>query len=160
MQKLTDADGGQKELPGGERLEVSPSLLAFMRELESRPGGKDCPMTMLNLLHFQPGGKPSYFKYGQAFKEVAGKRGGDAKIVGNVVQPPANVEDARAGKAESEWWNEVSIVHYPRYAGLRSTVQNWTNGSLVFGVSVICWQAVTTRPSTRNTDSRYGCPSC
>jgi hypothetical protein len=104
----------RKELPHGERLEVSPALLAFLREFEARPGGPDCPMTMLNLLHFQPDGKPSYFKYGQAFKDVAGKRGGDAKIVGNIVPPPEGADDARAGKGETEWWNEISIVHYPR----------------------------------------------
>lgn len=46
---------------------------------------------------------------------MAGKRGGDAKIVGNVVKPPAGWSDSRgdSNQAEDEWWNEISIVHYP-----------------------------------------------
>lgn len=36
----------------------------------------------------------------QHFIKVAGKRGGDAKIVGNVVSKDGD-------------WNEISIVHYP-----------------------------------------------
>jgi hypothetical protein len=74
------------------------------------------PVTMLNLLHFNhPDGKKSYFNYGQAFIPVAGKRGGDAKIVGNVVRPAEGAGDSRGPNARpgEEWWNEISIVHYP-----------------------------------------------
>lgn len=42
---------------------------------------------MLSLLDFLPGGKPEYYQYGQAFVEVAGERGGDAKVVDDVVKP-------------------------------------------------------------------------
>ncbi|KAJ9325407.1 hypothetical protein DTO027B5_4968 [Paecilomyces variotii] len=95
-----------------QNLELSPDLLDFMDRLYRDYDG---PVTMLNLLHFVPGGKKSYFNYGQAFIPVAGKRGGDAKIVGNVVKPPAGVSDSRgdSNRPEEEWWNEVSIVHYP-----------------------------------------------
>ncbi|KAJ5759267.1 hypothetical protein N7520_006423 [Penicillium odoratum] len=68
-----------------QNLEVSPELLDFMRDVsKTHPG----PVTMLNLLHFHhPDGKQNYFQYGQAFVPVAGKRGGSAKLVGNVVPP-------------------------------------------------------------------------
>ncbi len=103
-------DGGKST---SQSLEVSPSLLAFMAELtKSHPG----PVTMLNLLHFQyPNGKQSYYQYGQAFIPVAGKRGGNAKLVGNVVSPQSPHSDSRdpPGRPEQDWWNEISIVHYP-----------------------------------------------
>ncbi|TPX19443.1 hypothetical protein DIZ76_017233 [Coccidioides immitis] len=95
-----------------QSLELSADLLAFMDELVKE---HDKPVTMLNLLHFHPNGKPDYFKYGQGFISVAGKRGGNAKIVGNVVKPPSGQTDSRgeADRPENEWWNEISIVHYP-----------------------------------------------
>ena len=72
---------------------------------------------MLNLLHFnQPNGKKSYYEYGQAFIPVAGKRGGSAKLVGNVVNPGGEQRDGSRGprgSAPDDWWNEISIVHYP-----------------------------------------------
>jgi hypothetical protein len=54
----------------------------------------------------------------QAFIPVAGKRGGNAKIVGNVVQPPSGssfLNDSRGSpdRPGQDWWNEISIVHYP-----------------------------------------------
>ncbi|KAK8200983.1 hypothetical protein M8818_006303 [Zalaria obscura] len=97
-----------------QNLELSPALLTFMDELGKEYDG---PVTMLNLLHFNEGGKGSYYQYGQGFVEVAGRRGGDAKIVGNVVAPPEGQSDARGDgdekRKESGWWNEISIVHYP-----------------------------------------------
>ena len=97
-----------------QNLELSPDLLRFMDELTRDYGDK--PVTMLNLLCFNDGGKQSYAKYGQAFKEVAGRRGGDAKLVGNVVAPPQGAGDSRGDpKRPAEgWWNEFSLVHYPR----------------------------------------------
>ena len=96
-----------------QNLEVSPELLAFMDRLTKEYGDK--PVTMLNLLHFHhPNGKQSYYQYGQAFIPVAGKRGGSAKLLGNVVKPAASV-DSRGdhNRPEQDWWNEISIVHYP-----------------------------------------------
>lgn len=103
---------GSKE--SSQNLEVSPELLEFMDQLTKTHTG---PVTMLNLLHFRhPGGKKSYYQYGQAFIPVAGKRGGDAKLVGNVVPPgEGQLEDSRGprDRPPQEWWNEISIVHYP-----------------------------------------------
>ncbi|RMJ25344.1 hypothetical protein PHISP_03786 [Aspergillus sp. HF37] len=100
--------------PSSQSLEISPELLAFMDELTGKHG-YDGPVTMLNLLHFHPGGKQNYYQYGQAFVPVAGKRGGSAKLVGNVVKPAADNADSRGNvdRSESDWWNEISIVHYP-----------------------------------------------
>lgn len=92
-----------------QNLEVSPSLLEFMNQLERTYSG---PVTMLNLLHFHPNGKKSYYQYGQAFIPVAGKRGGNAKLVGNVVPAPGR-DLSRGERGVEEWWNEISIVHYP-----------------------------------------------
>ncbi|KAL4763454.1 uncharacterized protein BDW70DRAFT_157872 [Aspergillus foveolatus] len=107
----------------GQNLEVSPELLEFMQEFTKE---HDKPVTMLNLLHFHfPGGKENYYKYGQGFNPVAAKRGGSAKLVGNVIRPAAGrsaapnsdsgFSDSRGSvdRPEEDWWNEISIVHYP-----------------------------------------------
>lgn len=96
-----------------QNLEVSPQLLRFMDELWKTHKG---PVTMLNLLHFHhPDGKKNYYQYGQAFIPVAGKRGGSAKLVGNVVPPASEKRDSRGSRnrSQQDWWNEISIVHYP-----------------------------------------------
>lgn len=50
--------------------------------------------------------KDSYLKYGAAFaKTIGAKRGGNAKIVGTVV----DVEGAEKKKE----WDEVALAHYP-----------------------------------------------
>lgn len=57
---------------------------------------------MLNLLAFKPGKEAhqSYQKYGKGFAESAGsKRGGQAKIVGKVVDDCG--------------WDEIALAHYP-----------------------------------------------
>jgi hypothetical protein len=96
------AHARRMQKPSAQNLELSAELLGFMDALTAEHG--DRPVTMLNLLCFRPGGKAGYKKYGEAFVQVAGKRGGDAKLVGNVVA---------GGKREGEWWDEVSLVHYP-----------------------------------------------
>ncbi|PGH15915.1 hypothetical protein AJ79_02082 [Helicocarpus griseus UAMH5409] len=109
---ITGALDAARGKPSSQNLELSPDLVEFMDELVKT---HDKPVTMLNLLHFQPGGKPEYYKYGQGFVKVAGKIGGDAKLVGNVVKPATGQHDSRGdpNRAEGEWWNEISIVHYP-----------------------------------------------
>lgn len=57
------------------------------------------PVSMLNLLCFNPGAHAAYAQYGAAFASAAGaRRGGNAKIVGKVL-----------GGA----WDEVALAHYP-----------------------------------------------
>ncbi|KAL4884476.1 hypothetical protein BJY04DRAFT_182586 [Aspergillus karnatakaensis] len=107
----------------GQNLEVSGELLKFMENFTKNV--HDGAVTMLNLLHFhQPGGKESYYRYGQAFTPVAAKRGGNAKLVGNVIRPSLSSSSASKSstgldsrgavdRPEETWWNEISIVHYP-----------------------------------------------
>jgi len=47
--------------------------------------------------------------------KAGGKRGGNAKIVGNVVAPPSGQSDSRGDphRDQQSWWNEIAIVHYP-----------------------------------------------
>lgn len=59
---LTGALDAARGKLSSQNLELSPDLLKFMDELLKT---HDKPVTMLNLLHFQPGGKPEYYKYGQ-----------------------------------------------------------------------------------------------
>ena len=98
---LTGALGNATRLPSAQDLEISADLLRGMEELEREYKG---PVTQLNLLRFRRGqeGREKYAAYGRGFAEVAGKRGGDAKIVGSVV-----------GEKDGEGWGEVSLVHYP-----------------------------------------------
>lgn len=50
-----------------QNLELSPDLLDFMDRLSRDYDG---PVTMLNLLHFVPGGKKDYFNYGQVWSLI------------------------------------------------------------------------------------------
>lgn len=44
---------------------------------------------------------------------MAGRRGGDAKIVGNVVAPSSTTSNPNAITATADTWQEIAIVHYP-----------------------------------------------
>ena len=58
---------------------------------------------MLNFLAFKPNLHSEYLVYGRAFAESIGKRrGGNAKLVGNVVN-----------KKEEGGWDEFALAHYP-----------------------------------------------
>jgi hypothetical protein len=111
---LTGFLANARQKSSSKNLELSPDLLAFMDTLTRTHDG---PVTMLNLLHFHhPNGKKSYYQYGQAFIPVAGKRGGNAKLVGNVIRPASAAQvDSRGSldRPEADWWNEISLVHYP-----------------------------------------------
>ncbi|GFF55596.1 hypothetical protein IFM58399_10113 [Aspergillus lentulus] len=111
---LTGSLANARQKSSSKNLELSPDLLAFMDTLTRTHNG---PVTMLNLLHFHhPNGKKSYYQYGQAFIPVAGKRGGNAKLVGNVITPASTAQvdsRGRLDRSETDWWNEISLVHYP-----------------------------------------------
>lgn len=63
-------------------------------------------VSMLNLLSFKKDMKDSYLKYGAAFaKTIGAKRGGNAKLVGNIVRD-------QKGEAEGVW-HEFALAHYP-----------------------------------------------
>ncbi len=95
---------------------------------------------MFNLLAFEPGKKGEYLKYGAAFAERIGKRhGGNAKIVGNVVDPSATgapsshpqaqkqgdekVKEGQELEAEKKW-DEIALAHYPSIQHFRAMLQS------------------------------------
>ncbi|KAI9667315.1 MAG: hypothetical protein M1821_000130 [Bathelium mastoideum] len=97
---LTGALETARRQPSAQNLELSAGLLRCMEDLERVYEG---PVTQLNLLRFREGGgREQYAKYGKGFVEVAGKIGGDAKIVGSVVRK----------QEEEKGWDEISLVHY------------------------------------------------
>lgn len=86
-----------------QNLELSPELSSWISGLP--PSLADHPVTMLNLLAFNPGKKEQYITYGSEFSSRVGKQyGGRVKIAARVVVG----ED---GKGEG--WDEIAYVHYP-----------------------------------------------
>jgi hypothetical protein len=75
---------------------------------------------MLDLLDFLPGGKPKYYQYGQAFVEVAGKRGGDARIVDDVVKASEELMNSqgKTGKQDMGGGGGGDEAHVQPYKGL------------------------------------------
>lgn len=66
-------------------------------------------ISMLNLLSFKTGMKESYLKYGKAFAQTIGaKRGGNAKLVGNLMKGSERVSEEEQGV-----WHEFALAHYP-----------------------------------------------
>ena len=70
---------------------------------------------MLNLLAFKRGKEAheSYMRYGKAFATSIGKkRGGEAKLVGNVVYGDGGKQQQQMAN-EEERWDEFALAHYP-----------------------------------------------
>lgn len=75
----------QTEASSTQNLELTPELASWIHSLP--PAQRNHPVSMLNLLSFLPGQKEEYLKYGAAFaKSIGSRHGGEAKIVGNVIQ--------------------------------------------------------------------------
>ncbi|KIX97896.1 uncharacterized protein Z520_06674 [Fonsecaea multimorphosa CBS 102226] len=89
-----------------QTLELSNDLQSWISQFSRTTAGKS-PLSMLNLLAFKSGMKPSYLKYGAAFAESIGsRRGGNAKLVGNITsQTP---QEQSGGK-----WDEFALASYP-----------------------------------------------
>lgn len=100
-------------------LGLSPDLRKWTESFsKTRAGGNS--MSMLNLLAFKPDLKPSYLEYGKAFATSIGKRrGGYAKLVGNIVpdadaSPSASSANKQSsGNSEGLKWDEFALAHYP-----------------------------------------------
>ncbi|KAI2636393.1 hypothetical protein GGS26DRAFT_493383 [Hypomontagnella submonticulosa] len=85
-----------------QNLEVSPELSEWIAALPTPL--REHPVSMLNLLAFNPGKKDQYKQYGAAFSATVGSRhGGRVKIVGKVA----------SGQAQRDGWEEIAFVHYP-----------------------------------------------
>ena len=96
---LTDSTSTTKS---SQDLTLSTDLQQWIKT--SRVSGA---VSMLNLLAFKPGQKDSYLKYGKVFAETIGaKRGGNAKLVGNVLHDGTRAEGD--GK-----WDEFALAQYP-----------------------------------------------
>jgi len=87
-----------------QTLELSSELQSWVNQFSTTKPGSS-PLSMLNLLAFKEGMKPSYLKYGAAFaKSIGSKRGGNAKLVGNVTSQ----SEGTGGK-----WDEFALASYP-----------------------------------------------
>ena len=98
-----------------QHLELSQELLDLATHLK-RDEHHTGSVSMLNLMHFYDtkDAVEQYHAYGKGFAEVGGKRGGNAKLVGVVVKPPAQADSrGKADRDPKTWWNECSLVHYP-----------------------------------------------
>jgi hypothetical protein len=112
--RLKDREG--KLATDSQHLELSAELQEWIEEF-SLHGGKEGTgaVSMLNLLSFKPGLKDSYLKYGAAFaKSIGSSRGGNAKVVGTVVNVngTAKIPEGKEGEGEG-LWDEVALAHYP-----------------------------------------------
>ncbi|KAL2417729.1 hypothetical protein ABEF95_001458 [Exophiala dermatitidis] len=86
-----------------QTLELSAELAEWIGQFSKTRAGAN-PLSMLNLLAFKPGMKESYLKYGKAFAESIGsQRGGNAKLVGNVVKQ----------QTANGIWDEFALASYP-----------------------------------------------
>jgi len=89
-------------------LSLSPELLKWIGNSSDTLPVRGA-VSMLNLLSFKPDMKESYLKYGKAFSETIGaKRGGNAKLVGNLVSGEERVSEKEEGV-----WHEFALAHYP-----------------------------------------------
>ena len=96
-----------------QNLEASSELLTWISDLP--PSIQHHPVSMLNLLSFNPGKKAQYVTYGREFSQRVGSAfGGHVKVAARVVQ-------GEGGQAGREGWDEVAFVHYPtlsHFAGM------------------------------------------
>ena len=103
---LTGALDNPRLGSSSQTLELSRDLQSWITPFSKTKTGSS-PLSMLNLLSFKPGMKPSYLKYGAAFAESIGsRRGGAAKLVGNVTSQKSATESG--GK-----WDEFALASYP-----------------------------------------------
>ncbi|KAK8151321.1 hypothetical protein IWX90DRAFT_446604 [Phyllosticta citrichinensis] len=91
-------------------LELTEELRGWVQGFSQREGQQ--AVSMLNLLAFKPGMKDEYLKYGDAFAKSVGKRrGGDAKIVGSVIDDGSGLGSGTGSKGKV--WDEIALAHYP-----------------------------------------------
>ncbi|KAI1351402.1 hypothetical protein F5Y01DRAFT_125175 [Xylaria sp. FL0043] len=109
-----------------QNLELTPELAEFIGSLPAHL--RSHPVSMLNLLSFNPGKQAQYVKYGQEFSARVGARhGGRVKIVGKVTGSgmAEKEEEGDATKKQQQYqqkegWDEVAFVHYPTIAHFAS----------------------------------------
>jgi len=103
---LTGALDKPRLADSSQNLELTDELRSWIKTYD--PNSAKGPVSMLNLLAFQPNMHAEYLKYGKAFGESIGaRRGGNAKIVGKVIGGDKGTTPAEGG------WDEVALAHYP-----------------------------------------------
>ncbi|KAF2091813.1 hypothetical protein K490DRAFT_31564 [Saccharata proteae CBS 121410] len=107
---LTGALDQPRVADSAQALELSSELQEWIQRFGHQEGAG--AVSMLNLLAFKPGMKDEYLKYGAAFaKSIGARRGGNAKIVGSVVQDGYG-KGVGVGQ-DGRIWDEVALAHYP-----------------------------------------------
>jgi uncharacterized protein (DUF1330 family) len=92
----------RSEGDSSQNLELSSEWVQWIAALP--PSAREQPVSMLNLLAFNPGKKEQYKQYGTEFSNRVGSRhGGHVKLVGRVVE----------SQARADGWDEIAWVHYP-----------------------------------------------
>lgn len=96
---------------------INPDMLARL----DKDLGLDTPVTMLNLLRFEPdGGRERYFNhYVLAFRQIAA----DFAIDATEAVWIGEVRGMLAGPAEEEW-DAVLLVRYPSVAAFRAIAES------------------------------------
>ncbi|SPO04629.1 uncharacterized protein DNG_07314 [Cephalotrichum gorgonifer] len=98
-----------------QNLEASSELISWISDLPEHT--QRHPISMLNLLSFNPGKKPQYQAYGREFSQRVGSAfGGHVKIAARVAEGE--------GRAREEGWDEIAFVHYPtlsHFAGMSAS---------------------------------------
>jgi hypothetical protein len=90
------------EVSRAGNLELSPEWVQWIASLPA--DAREHPVSMLNLLAFNPGKIDQYKQYGAEFaKRVGSRHGGRVKILGRVLD----------GQAKDDGWDEFAYVHYP-----------------------------------------------
>ena len=94
----------KEQKDSSQNLEVSSELLSW---IAAQPESvQNHPVSMLNLLAFNPEKKPQYQEYGREFSRRVGSAfGGRVKIAARLV--------GGESQAERNGWHEVAYVHYP-----------------------------------------------
>ncbi|KAK8225504.1 hypothetical protein HDK77DRAFT_465207 [Phyllosticta capitalensis] len=91
-------------------LELTDELRGWIEGFSQREGQN--AVSMLNLLAFKPGMKEEYLKYGAEFaKSIGSRRGGDAKIVGSVIDDGKGLGSGTGSTGKV--WDEIALAHYP-----------------------------------------------
>lgn len=98
-----------------QNLEASSELTSWIADLPEST--QRHPVSMLNLLAFNPGKKPQYQAYGREFSRRVGSAfGGRVKVAARVAEGQ--------GRAREEGWDEIAFVHYPtlsHFAGMSAS---------------------------------------
>ena len=99
--KLTGSLDAPLLADSNQKLELSGELLSFAKSFCNQGRAGKGAVSMLNLLAFNADMHDSYMTYGKAFADSIGaKRGGTAKIIGNVID-------------KKDGWDEIAVAHYP-----------------------------------------------